>query len=649
MIALRRNPKMSSDRRGSRQRRKPQFRNIILSPEIIALGFTDIQVQGKNMMLRHQDAGIIVVEYDSNNLTKTARLMESRLAESVGKPEGLPGGFDCKAFAALLSVELFRDLQNQYAQTQKEIQQEEQRVTTMLDEIAALKEENAEISFDKWQEILISKYNNLKDVVDKKIPKIWPGLEFGLSSLRILNIDDCTLPMIGILLGRPGSGKTVAISLLSRWLYGYYTDDWSPKAWISHTTSVESEEELEAIDMLPKIKDRQFLTPELATLFNLKEDDLRVALSKITRIADGHGFASDSGVYGHRAYGETMFTWLGAVVDIPHHVYKVMSNLGPRLYFFRLPFREITELELLSNLTGGEKFNAKFKSIEDALLDYLKWFEIGPTVIQKTPSQPHLRKVQWESSINDLDAIQCIVNLTKLLGYLRREGAAYMSDRINIDTDITENEGYSYFAGPMEDVTRASEVLANIASGHALITGRNYITMEDIPIVVKTVLSTARVERIKAFIALLDNDGVITKKELADQLHISRSTAFRYMTELMAIGLVDVKRSNEVEYTENNNPAMVKVMTLRKDKFEWFLSDVFKQLRDNFTPVDNKQFMNEEDPEAQAAKDVAAHSAASTNIAAGDKTEEELDNDRKMRDIYDSASAKARAGMKDKG
>ena len=86
------------------------------------------------------------------------------------------------------------------------------------------------------------------------------------------------------------------------------------KAWVTHTTSVKSEEELALIDMLPKIKDHQFLTPELATLFSLNEDDLRLALSKITRIADGHGFSSDSGVYGHRGYGDVMFVWLGGVV-----------------------------------------------------------------------------------------------------------------------------------------------------------------------------------------------------------------------------------------------------------------------------------------------------------------------------------------------
>jgi hypothetical protein len=184
---------------------------------------------------------------------------------------------------------------------------------SILDEIRELRDEYPGLAYDKWQSILVKKYLNLKDTVEIKMPEIWPGLEFGLLLLRILNIDDYTLPLIGILLGRPGSGKTVAITLLSKWIYAYYTDDFSAKAWVTHTTAVNSEEELEAIDMLPKVNDKQLLTPELATMFNLKEDDLRLVLSRIIRIADGHGFASDSGVHGHRAYGDTMFTWLGAL------------------------------------------------------------------------------------------------------------------------------------------------------------------------------------------------------------------------------------------------------------------------------------------------------------------------------------------------
>jgi hypothetical protein len=500
------------------------------------------------------------------------------------------------------------------AQSQEVIEAEKRRVQSTLDEIRELRVENANISFNEWQRILVAKYRNFKYTVELKLPKIWLGLEFGLSSLRILNIDDCTLPLIGILLGRPGSGKTVVVTLLSKWLYGYYTDSFSSKAWVSHTTSVNSPEELEAVDMLPKMKDKQFLTPELATLFNMKEDDLRLSMATITKIADGHGYASDSGVYGHRAYGDTMFTWLGAVVDIPRQVYKVLGSLGPKLYFLRLPFTETSATELLSYITDRDDFNMHYQTIQAALFDYLKWFEIGPTLLLRTPGSPHLVKMCWNANKDELDAMQCIVNLAILLGHLRREGAAYIPDRLTISVDV-EDEGFSYFTGDMEDIQRTATVLKNLARGHALITGRNSITMEDIPIVVWTVLSTARVERVKAFIALLDNDGWITKKELADQLHISRSTAYRFMIELKAIGLVEITETNDVKFTENGNPAMVKVMTLRKDKFDWFLSDEFKKLREDFTPVDNRRYMHEEDPERQAATQAASTAEAARTRA----------------------------------
>ena len=595
-----------------RNQQSPQFRNIPLSPEIVAMGFTDIQIQAQNMVLRHQDGLMVLAKYDARDLVKTQRLLESQLAEHVGKPRGLPSSFNPKAFAAVLSIALLNDLQDQYAQSQEVIEDEKRRVQSTLEEIRKLREENSDISFNEWQRILVAKYQNLKNTVELKLPKIWPGLEFGLSSLRILNIDDCTLPLIGVLLGRPGSGKTVAITLLSKWMYGYYTDSFSPKAWVSHTTSVNSQEELEAVDMLPKMKDRQFLTPELATLFNLKEDDLRLSLATITRIADGHGFASDSGVYGHRAYGNTMFTWLGAVVDIPNQVYKVLGSLGPKLYFFRLPFSETTALDLLSYITDRDDFNMHYQTIEAALFDYLKWFEIGPTLLLRTPDSPHLVKVRWDGSKDELNAMQCLVNLAILLGHLRREGRAFIPDRVVISGDA-EDEGFSYFTGDMEDVQRTATVLKNLARGHALITGRNYVTMDDIPIVVKTVLSTARVERVKAFITLLDNNGSTTKIQLANQLHVSPSTAYRFMTELKAIGLVDVEITNRIEYTQNNNPSTVKVMTLKNDKFAWFLGDEFKKLRGDFSPVDNRKYIHQVDPEKQ----VATEAARATKTEAG--------------------------------
>ena len=115
--------------------------------------------------------------------------------------------------------------------------------------------------------------------------------------------------------------------------------------------------------------------------------------------------------------------------------------------------------------------------------------------------------------------MKCISKLALLLGYLRREGRAYTPDKIVVmDTADEEKERkYSYFTGEVEDIKRAGQVLTNLARGRALTIGRNYITMDDVKIVAKTVLSTARIERVKTLIALLDTGNAwISTKDLAD-------------------------------------------------------------------------------------------------------------------------------------
>jgi hypothetical protein len=288
------------------------------------------------------------------------------------------------------------------------------------------------------------------------------------------------------------------------------------------------------------------------------------------------------------------------LVDIPYQVYKILGSLGPKLYYFRLPFEDKSESRLLTYLTDREDFNVQYQTIVAALFDYLKWFEIGPHMLLRSPTSPHLMKVRWEQCRNEIDAMKCLVKLGVLLSYLRREGNAYNPGNSSIA--YGEEERYEYFVGPREDVQRTVEVLKNLARGHALITGRNFISMEDISIVVKTVLSTARVERVKAFIAMLDStEGWISVSQMMDALNVSRSTAHRWMTELRAIGLVDITVKNDIEFSkQTGNPTTVKVMSLR-EKFGWFLTEEFKRLRGEFTPVDNREYIDEPDPEKEAA------------------------------------------------
>ena len=186
------------------------------------------------MVLRHKDGLIVLGKYDARDLVKTQRLLENQLVEHLGKPGGLPVDFNLKMFAAALSIALLNDLQDQYTEHQEVVKEEKRQRQSILNEIKELRDEHPNLSYDRWQSTLVKKYRNLKDTVEIKMPEIWPGLEFGISLLRILNIDDCTLPFFGILLGRPGSGKTVAITLLSKWICAYYTDDFSAKAWVTN-------------------------------------------------------------------------------------------------------------------------------------------------------------------------------------------------------------------------------------------------------------------------------------------------------------------------------------------------------------------------------------------------------------------------------
>jgi hypothetical protein len=143
----------------------------------------------------------------------------------------------------------------------------------------------ADVPTEQWIVKLKEKYQNLQQLVNKNLPNLWLSLEFQLSILRILNIQDCTLPFAGIVLGRPSSLKTVGIELFRKWHHTYYTDNFSAKAFVSHSTAV-LKEELVEIDMLPKIKNKCFLTPELAPTFAAKDEDLIQVLGIMTRILD---------------------------------------------------------------------------------------------------------------------------------------------------------------------------------------------------------------------------------------------------------------------------------------------------------------------------------------------------------------------------
>jgi hypothetical protein len=260
---------------------------------------------------------------------------------------------------------------------------------------------------------LLEKYEYLKKVTLANIPKLWPALEFALSVKSILNIKDCNLPFAGILLGPASSLKTVSIELFRGRDNTFYTDNFSAKAFVSHNSAI-SKDKLKEVDMLPKIENKFFLTPELAPTFAQREEELIQTLGIMTRILDGHGYESDTGAQGHRGYNEEiMFTWLGAAVDIPSKVHKQLSVLGPKLYFYRLSKSEETEDYYYDK--RNENFGEKKQAIRRTLIDYLEYFETNPQIIWDNNHS----KISLNHDNDEELAHRYIIRLARLLARLR--------------------------------------------------------------------------------------------------------------------------------------------------------------------------------------------------------------------------------------
>jgi hypothetical protein len=188
-----------------------EFNDVIefpLTSEIRELGFSRVYTcfnSNKEQLLLVERTGIqcnpIQCKYDKSSIKNTAKELESALTIS---------GVDHKTtrkFIVLLA-KLCIEMERQQQKTQRDL---------ILEEIRKRRLSSRFESEEEWQNLVENKYNELKTVVIDNIPEIWSGLEFELSVLRILNISDCNLPFIGLLLSRPSSFKTAILNLLREW------------------------------------------------------------------------------------------------------------------------------------------------------------------------------------------------------------------------------------------------------------------------------------------------------------------------------------------------------------------------------------------------------------------------------------------------
>jgi len=452
-------------------------------------------------------------------------------------------------------------------------------------QIQKLLEENPNITLEQWSTVLIEKRLRLTQKIVQYFPEMILPLDFALSINNILHVADITLPFMGIVLAAPSSMKTQVFEMFRKVGYTYFTDKFTAKSFVSHSANV-AKDKLQEIDMLPRIKDKFLLTPELSPLFTGKDDDIKEQFGIITRILDGKGLETESGVHGQRGYyGQYMFVWLGAAVDIPKSVYKFLSNIGFKIYFLRLPRTFVSTDDLVNQLTSEKKFREKIQDIESLLVEYLLWSEICPISI----GQNNIAKIEWNHEKDDRQTIKIIAELAQLLAHLRGYVTVFKSSHhdefVPHEKQNNNDESSALSERPyvrefihsipiIEHPSRATQQLYNLARGHALSFGRNYVTLEDIFIVIKVVLSTGSIERVLILDLLIANKGTLTTSQITQAMRISNDTAKKTMTEFKGLELVTMER------TGNNSNSEYKISL--DIKFNWFLTEQFSQLRSEF-------------------------------------------------------------------
>jgi hypothetical protein len=219
----------------------------------------------------------------------------------------------------------------------------------------------------------------VRRVVGENFPEILDETIACLSVAATLLLGDQQNPVAVNFEGPPSSAKTTLLDFLdtSGADKVYKSDKFTPKSFVSHSASV-SREKLEQVDL--QIRHRVLLVPELAPLFGLRNEDLLENFSILTRVLDGQGLTTDSGVHGQRGHtGDFLFAWIGCTTPIEHRVWKTMGKLGSRFLFLEMPDVEQSNAELVRDVAGGSAYRDRVDECREAVACFLEnlWMDTG--------------------------------------------------------------------------------------------------------------------------------------------------------------------------------------------------------------------------------------------------------------------------------
>jgi hypothetical protein len=417
--------------------------------------------------------------------------------------------------------------------------------------------------------ILKDKYDELRNIVTNNFDsRVWFLLDACLSVIATLMLEDLPNPVGLNLVDGPSSEKTTVLSMLYGLDMVYRSDSFTPASFVSHAAN-RTEKQLEKADLLPKIKDKCLIVPELAPIFGARQEDLLKNFSILTRVFDGEGLMTDSGSHGQRGYeGDYHFAWLGATTPISQNVWNVMGQLGSRLLFLTADNRLTQDERItrsINDLKSSTPYTKRVKNCREAIRDYIRFL-----IINQIGGQ-YQRSIVWDIKNDNSDIIDKLGCLAELTARARSKVAWWPTEN-RYDND---DEGYTQPI--IEGPGRIISVLYGMARGHAILGGRRRLIDDDLPLIVAISLSSMPDDRRQVIDLMVDRDhpdkssdcGAVTSAEIVKILGYSKPTAIKAMKKLKIL---------KVGKYYDPGGSVPSKLTL-SETYNWLLTEEFANLR----------------------------------------------------------------------
>lgn len=347
-----------------------------------------------------------------------------------------------------------------------------------------------------------------------------------------------------IYVGAAGKGKSISVDLLksdrtTTENYLYRVDNFTPASFVSHAAN-KNPAQLAKIDLLPKVKDKTMLTKELSPLFRGDIKDMTKNFSTLTAILDGKGYLTQSGAQGKRGYnGEHLFNWIGATTPFGDQLYKLMGQLGNRMYFYEIVPVDL-QVEDLIEYAMQDNTESNFKECNKLVNDFVEGH------FARYP----LKTIDQSSILKPINAIEQLVHYAEFISHGRAE--------------VTADQFGGYQRVEPEGPHRIINSLKYLTMGSALCDERfNISAVDDLPMIRHVAFSSIPDRRRKLLRAVLLRGGSMTSADAERSLDVSRPTALEWFKELAATKIVSLQPGDQ----KASAPAVITLAA----KWNWLL------------------------------------------------------------------------------